>query len=80
MTIKVTSQVPVYEQQGNKVSNLYGAESPYIVVGSHWNDRDMVHLFIADSRQPANTPIDIVVLADDLIAAVVNAQRTGKRW
>lgn len=79
MTIQVTNRVNIYEQNGNRDIQLYRSTSPILIVASHTNDPDRIHLRFSDPLIPGNVPIDIVVLADDLMAAVQNAQRTGKR-
>lgn len=75
--IKVVSEIPIYELQGKEMSHVYSETSPKLIIQSHWNHTERIHLKIKDEN---NNTIDIVVLADDLIAATVNAQKTGKRW
>jgi len=64
--IKVTCEVKVYEQDGITC----GMESPTILVHSHSIHDDRVEIVFENAR--------VVVVADDMIAAIENATNTKR--
>lgn len=64
--IKVTNDVPIYEEKGDK--GVYGRKK--LVVMSHWSDHDKVILLYED--------VEIAVIGKDLLAAIANAQNTRR--
>jgi len=64
--IKVTSDVPIYEVDGEETQTGPG---PNLTVESHWNHRDRVVLVVDNHRY--------TVLAHDVEAAVKNAQNSA---
>jgi len=67
MSIKVNSVVKAYEKNGEQIKGL---NYPLIEISSHWNRREFVILQIEDGEK-------LTFLANDLIAAIVNAQNAA---
>jgi len=67
MSIKVNSVVKAYEKNGEQIKGL---NYPLIEIQSHWNRREFVILQIGDGEK-------LTFLANDLIAAIVNAQNAA---
>lgn len=74
MSIKVQSEVTVYEQDGVKAPMLSSrSEFAPVVVSSHWNQRSMVVLRV----KVGEVEKSVTVNANDLQAAINNATNCG---
>lgn len=65
MTIKVRSEVTIYEVEGKEVST---GKRPVLIVESHWTRKALVVLAVNGQK--------IAVGADDLLKAMGNATNT----